>query len=74
MCTYIGRNIGEGHALLNLGLRLSRTFIVAEKMCLQVLGEMFNALNHVNVATLNGYSEPEPTRPIRRRRLDRSRQ
>jgi Carboxypeptidase regulatory-like domain/TonB dependent receptor len=50
---YIGRNLGEGHALLNLGFRLSRTFAITEKMRLQVLGEMFNALNHVNVATLN---------------------
>src|SRR5581483_9310042 len=51
---YIGRNAGEGHAILNLAFRLSRTFTVTEQMHLQVLAEMFNALNHVNVATLNG--------------------
>jgi hypothetical protein len=51
---YINRNAGEGHALLNLGFRVSRTFTLTERMRLQVLGEMFNALNHVNVVTLNG--------------------
>ena len=51
---YISRNAGEGHAILNLGFRLSRTFTVTERLRLQALAEMFNALNHVNVATLNG--------------------
>jgi hypothetical protein len=65
---YIGRNTGEGHALLNLSFRLSRTFALSERMQLQALAEMFNALNHVNVATLNGVfgtgaypSTPSPT-------------
>ncbi|HYA16284.1 MAG TPA: TonB-dependent receptor [Bryobacteraceae bacterium] len=65
---YIGRNLGEGHALLNLGFRLSRTFELTEKMRLQALAEMFNALNHVNVVTVNGVfgtgtypTNPSPT-------------
>jgi hypothetical protein len=51
---FINRNAGEGHAILNMNLRLSRTFAIGEKVKLQALAEMFNALNHVNVATLNG--------------------
>jgi hypothetical protein len=51
---YIGRNLGEGHSIINSNLRLSRTFALSEKVRLQVLAEMFNAMNHVNVATLNG--------------------
>lgn len=51
---YINRNAGEGFAILNLGFRLSRTFALTERVHLQALAEMFNALNHVNVATLNG--------------------
>ena len=51
---YIGRNLGEGYSIINANLRLSRTFALSERMRLQVLAEMFNAMNHVNVATLNG--------------------
>jgi hypothetical protein len=51
---FIGRNAGEGHSILNLNVRLSRTFALRERMHLQVLAEMFNTLNHVNVVTLNG--------------------
>lgn len=51
---FINRNAGEGHAILNLNVRLSRTFALSERMRLQVLAEMFNTLNHVNVVTLNG--------------------
>jgi hypothetical protein len=51
---FISRNAGEGHAILNLNVRLSRTFALSERMRLQVLAEMFNTLNHVNVVTLNG--------------------
>ncbi|HWE50581.1 MAG TPA: hypothetical protein VG273_12360, partial [Bryobacteraceae bacterium] len=51
---FINRNAGEGFAILNLGLRLSRTFSLTERIRLQAMAEMFNALNHVNVATLNG--------------------
>ena len=51
---FINRNAGEGHSILNLSIRLSRTFTLSERMHLQVLAEMFNTLNHVNVVTLNG--------------------
>ncbi len=51
---FIGRNAGEGFSILNLNVRLSRTFALNEHLHLQALGEMFNTLNHVNVATLNG--------------------
>jgi hypothetical protein len=51
---FINRNAGEGFAILNLNLRLSRTFALTERVRLQALAEMFNSLNHVNVATLNG--------------------
>ncbi len=51
---FINRNAGEGHAIVNMNIRLSRTFALGDKVRLQALAEMFNALNHVNVATLNG--------------------
>jgi hypothetical protein len=51
---FINRNAGEGFATLNLSERVSRTFAIGEKLHLQILAEMFNTLNHVNVATLNG--------------------
>jgi hypothetical protein len=51
---FINRNAGKGHAILNLNVRLSRTFALSERMRVQVLAEMFNTLNHVNVVTLNG--------------------
>ena len=51
---FINRNAGEGFCILNLNVRLSRTFALSERLRLQALAEMFNTLNHVNVATLNG--------------------
>ena len=51
---FINRNAGEGFSILNLNVRLSRTFAISERLRLQALAEMFNTLNHVNVATLNG--------------------
>jgi hypothetical protein len=65
---FINRNAGEGHSILNLNIRLSRTFAIGEKMRLQALAEAFNTLNHVNVVTLNGVfgtgaypTNPSPT-------------
>jgi hypothetical protein len=62
---YINRNAGEGFSILNLNVRLSRTFALGERLRLQALAEMFNTLNHVNVATLNGVfgSGAYPTNP-----------
>lgn len=51
---YIDRNAGQGFSILNLSVRLSRTFRIGEHLSLQALAEMFNTMNHVNVATLNG--------------------
>lgn len=51
---FINRNAGEGHAILNMSARLSRTFAIGEKVKLQLIAEMFNALNHMNVVTVNG--------------------
>ena len=51
---YIGRNLGRGFAQLNLAFRLSRTFAIGDRIRVDALAEMFNALNHVNVVTLNG--------------------
>jgi len=63
---FINRNAGEGHSILNLSARLSRTFPVGERMRLQAMAEAFNTLNHVNVVTLNGVfgTGVYPTSPL----------
>jgi hypothetical protein len=63
---FINRNAGEGHSILNLNARLSRTFALAEGVHLQALAEAFNTLNHVNVVTLNGVfgTGAYPTNPL----------
>jgi hypothetical protein len=63
---FINRNAGEGHSILNLNARLSRTLALTERMRLQAFAEVFNTLNHVNVATLNGVfgSGVYPTNPL----------
>jgi hypothetical protein len=63
---FINRNAGEGHSILNLNVRLSRTFAIGERIRLQALAEMFNTLNHVNVVTLNGVfgTGAYPTNPL----------
>jgi len=63
---FINRNAGEGHSILNLNVRLSRTFALGERLRLQALAEMFNTLNHVNVVTLNGVfgAGVYPTNPL----------
>lgn len=63
---FINRNAGEGHSILNLNVRLSRTFAVGEGLRLQALAEAFNTLNHVNVVTLNGVfgTGVYPTNPL----------
>jgi hypothetical protein len=65
---FINRNAGEGHSILNLNVRLSRTFAIGERIRLEALAEMFNTLNHVNVVILNGVfgwgtypTNPSPT-------------
>jgi len=65
---YINRNAGESYGIVNMNIRLSRSFAIGEKIRLQALGELFNTLNHTNVVSLNGVfgtgaypSSPLPT-------------
>jgi Carboxypeptidase regulatory-like domain len=51
---FINRNAGESYSTINMNLRLSRSFAMGEKIRLQALAELFNALNHTNVVSLNG--------------------
>jgi hypothetical protein len=46
---FINRNAGESFSVLNLNVRLSRSFAIREGIRLQAIAEAFNALNHVNV-------------------------
>lgn len=63
---FISRNAGEGHAILNMNVRLSRAFALSEHLHLEALAETFNTLNHVNVVTLNGVfgTGAYPTSPL----------
>ena len=51
---FIGRNAGQGFDFLSLGVRLSRSFPLTERLRLQMLAEGFNLTNHVNGVSLNG--------------------
>ncbi len=51
---FIPRNSGNGFDLLNLNVRLSRAFQLAERLRMEAIAESFNALNHVNGVSLNG--------------------
>ena len=51
---FINRNAGESFSILNMNLRLSRTFAIGERIRLQALAESFNLLNYVNVVSVNG--------------------
>ena len=51
---FISRNAGSGFDFLNLGGRLSRTFLISERVRLEALAEGFNLTNHMNGVTLNG--------------------
>jgi hypothetical protein len=50
----IGRNSGAGFDFFSLNARLSRTFVLTEKVRLEGIAEAFNALNHRNDAIPNG--------------------
>jgi hypothetical protein len=60
------RNAGESYSIVNMNIRLSRTFALTERLRLQAIAEVFNALNHVNVVSLNGVfgTGPYPTTPL----------
>lgn len=51
---YIPRNSGSGFDLINLNVRLSRDFALAERLRLRAIAETFNSLNRANGVTLNG--------------------
>jgi hypothetical protein len=52
--SYIGRNTGIGNDFFSMSMRLSRTFLITERLRMEVLAEAFNVLNHRNNLTLNG--------------------
>jgi len=65
---FISRNAGTGFDFFTVHARLSRSFVVSERVRLEGIAEAFNALNHVNGVTLNGTfglgaypSNPAPT-------------
>jgi hypothetical protein len=51
---FIGRNAGTGNDYFTVSMRLSRTFLVTERLGVEAMAEAFNALNHRNNLTLNG--------------------
>ena len=51
---FISRNLGTGFDFFNINIRLSRSFVVTERLRLEAMAEAFNALNHVNGLTKNG--------------------
>jgi hypothetical protein len=51
---FIARNAGEGFDFFSLSARLTRAFPVSERVRIESVAEVFNALNHVNGVTLNG--------------------
>ena len=51
---FISRNAGIGNDYFSLSARLSRTFVVTERLRLDGIAEAFNALNHRNNLTKNG--------------------
>ncbi len=48
------RNTGVGFDFFTLNARLSRTFVLHERLSLEAMGESFNALNHRNDMVPNG--------------------
>jgi hypothetical protein len=51
---YLTRNAGEGFEFFSLSARLTRAVRVTERLRLEAIAEVFNALNHVNGITRNG--------------------
>ena len=51
---FIGRNVGIGPDYFSMNVRLSRGFIITERIGLEAIAEGFNALNHRNDLTRNG--------------------
>jgi hypothetical protein len=51
----VGRNSVYGPGMQTLDIALQREFAVTETVKLQIRGEAFNALNHVNLGTPNRF-------------------
>jgi hypothetical protein len=62
----IGRNTGSGFDTLALNARLSRTFLLGDRVRMEAMAEAFNALNHRNNLIPNGTFGPGayPTNPV----------
>jgi hypothetical protein len=62
---FIPRNSIDGTAFFTLGLRVSHTFRLADRVDLEALAEAFNLTNRVNVLTRNTTfgAGPYPTTP-----------
>jgi len=62
---FIGRNVGIGNDFFSVGMRLSRTFQVTERLRIEGLAEAFNLLNHRNNLARNATfgSGAYPTSP-----------
>ena len=50
---FINRNAGTGFDFVNVNGRLSRTFVVNDRVRIEAMAEGFNAMNHVNGLTKN---------------------
>jgi hypothetical protein len=63
---FIDRNAGEGSAFFSLGLRVSRSFRIGERVRAEGLIEVFNLTDHMNVVARNGNFGPGayPTNPL----------
>lgn len=63
---FISRNAGKGFDFVNLNARLSRTFQLTERVRIEGIVEVFNALNRINGVTRNGVfgSGAYPTNPL----------
>jgi hypothetical protein len=51
---FISRNAGAGFDALTVGARLTRSFVLTEKVRIEALAEGFNLTNHMNGVSLNG--------------------
>ncbi len=65
---FINRNAGDGFDFFSLNARLSRSFLLTERVRLEALAEAFNLTNHMNGVALNGVfgtgafpANPSPT-------------
>src|SRR5262249_33795929 len=62
---FSGRNAGTGPDFFSLGLRVSRTFRVGDRVRVEGLAEGFNLTNRTNIVAINGNfgAGPYPSTP-----------